>query len=383
MTSMRNLALFALPLGAAVAVFLMAAEGGRAPARVSTGDAGTPVRVLTVREHAVTPTIVGHATVQPEVTWRAVAKVAGTVTELDARLRQGAILPAGTLLAEIDPADYRTELQRAEAALASARAELMEAEADRAKTAAMLELERKALDLQQADTERQRALIRSGTTARTTLNASERTLLAQQLKVQDLAGQLDGLPARLDRLAAQVAMAEADVARAEQDLARTRIEVPFDAQVASVEVEEGEYVTANTSLATLDGIERVEIVARLREGAFEQFAQLAGLDDRVEMLAGLTAEVVARAGGGEFVWPAEVLHMTDGVAGDSRTIGVVLSVVDPLGQTSTRRPPLRKGSFVTVRLSAAPIEGRLAVPLSALRNGRVYIADAGDRLRIV
>lgn len=383
MARLRNLLLFALPFGAAIAFLVSAVQGGRTPAQSAEAAMALPVRVMTLQAGAVTPSVTGHATVEPALTWRAVVEVPGRIVRLAPRLRQGAILPAGAELARIDEVDYRVALDRAEASLVAARAERAEAEADGVNLRATLALERETLALQEADTERQRELIRSGTTSRTTLNAAERTLLAQRVRVEDLEGSLRRLPARIDRLTALVAVAEADVAEAAEDLMRTRIALPVEARVASVEVEAGEYVAANTTLATLDGIARAEIVARLSEGAFQRFASLAGLDGRTDALPGVTAEVSAVIGAERTTWPAEVLRTTDAVAGDSRTIGVVVAVDDPLGRRAeTPRPPLRKGAFVDVTLSAAPVERRLAVPLGALRDGRLYLADAGDRLRI-
>ncbi|MEL6198436.1 MAG: hypothetical protein AAFT19_11355 [Pseudomonadota bacterium] len=379
MLILRNLLLFVVPLGAAVALFVMARQSSEAPMQHDDAAVAVSVRVTTLSADPVTPTIVGHGVVAPSVTWRAVSRVAGTVTALDPRLDEGEILPAGTELATIDETDYALALAQAEAAHAAAEAELVEMRMTETNLQGMLALERETLTLQEADTARQRALIESGTTARTTLNASERTLLAQRSRVEDMEGDLRLIPARVERLTAEVARLDADVKAAAANLARTRLILPVEARVASVEVEAGEYVATNATLATLEGVAEAEIVVRLPEGAFARFAALAG-----GATTSLSAEVSSMAGGVERRWPAKVLRKTGSIAGDSRSVGVVVGVEDPLGRRpGAASPPLYTGSFVDVTLTAPAVHDRVAIPLSALRNGAVYLADEADRLQVI
>ncbi len=65
------------------------------------------------------------------------------------------------------------------------------------------------------------------------------------------------------------------------------------------------------------------------------------------------------------------------------TIGLIVRVDTAYSSASPgSRPPLTKGMFVAITFSAPPVTGFL-VPRSALREGRLMLADADDRLQFV
>ena len=98
---------------------------------------------------------------------------------------------------------------------------------------------------------------------------------------------------------------------------------------------------------------------------------------------GLTAQVRLRLGDEVVIWPATVDRLSDEIDQRTGTVGVVAVIDGAYDQVGGgNRPPLTKGMFVEVRLSATPIEGIL-LPRSALRDGQVFTADADNRLRIV
>ncbi|MEO1689647.1 MAG: hemolysin D, partial [Pseudomonadota bacterium] len=77
-------------------------------------------------------------------------------------------------------------------------------------------------------------------------------------------------------------------------------------------------------------------------------------------------------------------RISDAVDPETRSIGVIVRVADPYaGAVPGERPPLIKGMFVRVTLSAPPVDGAILLPRSAIRDGRVRIADAQDRLAYV
>jgi hypothetical protein len=63
-------------------------------------------------------------------------------------------------------------------------------------------------------------------------------------------------------------------------------------------------------------------------------------------------------------------------------MGVVVAVDDPFEKVVPgQRPPLSKGMFVEVVLSAEPQRPMVVLPRAAVRDGRVLLADADDRLQ--
>ena len=112
--------------------------------------------------------------------------------------------------------------------------------------------------------------------------------------------------------------------------------------------------------------------------------ELSHIRDRI----GLTAEV--RLAISSFVarWPAEVNRVRETVDPQTRTIGVVVVVDEPLRNAIPGvRPPLTKNMYVEVALTGLPLADRLAVPRVALHvdgdGGQVvYLVGDDGRLEI-
>jgi len=173
------------------------------------------VAVETVERGDYRPTVVALGTVRPEREIVLRPRVEGEVLARHPRFTPGGIVERGSVLVELDPADYQTALGRAESALAEAEAALA-IEQGRKRVA---EQDYRAFDRELPD---------------------ERKALALREP------QLRTARARVDA-------ARAAVERAELDLARTRIVAPFDAMVLRRLVDVGSQVGAGDQLAHLVG----------------------------------------------------------------------------------------------------------------------------------
>ena len=81
-------------------------------------------------------------------------------------------------------------------------------------------------------------------------------------------------------------------------------------------------------------------------------------------------------------WEARVLRISESIDATRQTLGVVVGVDDPYQKAiPARRPPLFKGMYTAVDLFA-PARDAIVIPRRALHEGRVYIANAEDRLEI-
>ena len=109
------------PIIVGVLALLLLAGNRTPPVKVENEEPARVVRTIRVPSVDLVPVAEGYGVVQPAKVWTAVAQVSGRVIEMHPRLRDGEILPAGTLLFRMDPVDY-------ELALAQLRAELAELE---------------------------------------------------------------------------------------------------------------------------------------------------------------------------------------------------------------------------------------------------------------
>ncbi len=81
-------------------------------------------------------------------------------------------------------------------------------------------------------------------------------------------------------------------------------------------------------------------------------------------------------------WDAEFVRFSDRIDSETRTIGVVVALDNPLRQIIPgQRPPLSKGMFVRVRLQGRTQPARTIIPRTALRNGQVLLVDPDNRLQ--
>ncbi len=376
-------------LGAAVLAVIIANRP--APVRSDVAERATAVRVIEARQSGLAPGVTGYGVVRPTHVYEAIAQVGGTAEYVNPDLERGKVLPAGAVLVRLSQADFNLAIAQARANIRAAQARLAELDVSEKNLNAALDIELNALELKERDHARIQRLAESGTVSQTALDASLSGLLAQRQKVLNLENSLALLPTQRAFQKEQIAVYQGNLETAELNLARTELTLPFAARVAQRAVEVGQFIRAGQSAAVLDGVGSAEVEAQvpindmlslLRSGADGAGPASLGTEAMNGILKnrGVTATVGLQLGGRELVWPAEVERISDTIDQKSGTLGVIVRVAT--AYTAARpgeRPPLTKGMFVAVRLSAAPLAG-LVIPRSALRDGQVFLADENDRL---
>ncbi len=390
-----KLFLVTLPLvaaGAGILAYMVATSPP--PERTPLAERATPVRVIVARTQAVAPRIVGFGLISPARIYEAIAQVSGNVEHVHPALQKGAILPAGSLLVRLAPADFNLAIAQAKANIRAAEARLAELEVSEANLVSALEIEAEALALKAADLERAETLFANGTIPQTTRDAARAALLAQRQKVQSVESSLALLPTQRAVQTEQIAVYRANLETAQLNLARTELTLPFTARVASVAVETGQFLRSGQTAAVLDGIAAAEVEAQVPIAAMRTLLQSSrpdvgtmaidpsALTDILHSL-GLTSEVRLRVGDDVLVWRATVDRISDAIDVKTGTLGVIVRVDTAYSDFEPgERPPLTKGMFVEVALRSQPLSG-VVVPRSALRDGHILVADAQSRLRLV
>jgi RND family efflux transporter MFP subunit len=365
------------PLAVGVLAVVLMAGGKTPPAKSEQGEPRQAVRVVEAIAVDLVPEVKGYGEVQPGKVWAAVAQVAGRVVDTYPRLRDGEIVPAGTLLFRIDPVDYELKL-------AQARAELAELDVQEENARASLAIDQSNLRLAQREKERISQLSNKGTASRSDVDNAERTMLNARTAVQNTANMLALLPT-------QRRLLEAKVSQAERDLANTTVRAPFNLRIADLAVEKDQYVGVGQTLFNGDAVERVEIVAQvaisslrnLFAGHEQAMPPLSGLHEELQDFTGFRPLVRMDMGAETAEWDADFVRFSDRVDPQTRTIGVVIGVDRPFEKVIPgKRPPLSKGMFVQVIIRGHTQPGRLVLPRSAIRAGKVYIVDDRQRLLI-
>ena len=393
--AMRALAL-GVPVAAAVGVLAVALQMRDGPRQAPLEERARTVRVLEVKATTFTPRVSGFGPVVPARTWTAVAQVPGRIDYINPDLRGGAILAAGTELIRISEQDYRLAVDEAEANLKAAEAKLVQIEVQAANAQRSRDIEERSLRLSEEDLARKRALVGRGTVSQTVVDETERAVLQQRARVQDIENTLRLSPVEIEAQKRQIDVSKSRLETAKLNLERTRIALPFAARIASVGVERTQFVAAGSTLATADDIATAEVTAQISQSRFRTFVQQStpenfalptsfdadAIRSVLERL-GWRASVRLRLDEETVSWPAAVVRTSEAIDPKTRSVGAIVSVDAPYaGARPGARPPLVKGTFVEVVIEGRPLEGRIVVPRSAVHGDMVYAVTAEDRLEL-
>ncbi|WP_074071493.1 HlyD family secretion protein [Rhizobium gallicum] len=208
-------------------------------------------------------------------------KVAGYVLEVG--VTDNAMVQAGDILFRIDDRDYRARLAQADANVASARAALVNLEAETrfqkaviAQSEAQLKSALAAQTLAMQSFDRYRSLIRASTVSQAKFEESEAgiaqadaSVSAAQAGIEAQHRKLDVLAAQRD--AAQAALSQAEAARtlSQIDLDNTTVRAPVNGVVGNRQVRVGRFVTTGTPMLDIVPIHDVWIVANFKETELE------------------------------------------------------------------------------------------------------------------
>ncbi|MCX7963792.1 MAG: HlyD family secretion protein [Candidatus Sumerlaea chitinivorans] len=185
---------------------------------------------------------------------------------------------SGTLLCELDPADYEVAVARARAALELAQAQTEQARAAVAAAQANVGQAEAAVLVAQATAENAEADLQRYENLYRTQSISEQTLLTartqervtkaqvEQAKKQLTAAQAQVETARAALLAAQAQenVARTQLAKAELDLSYTHVRAPMDGRVTKKNVEPGQFLAVGQPILALVGRDRW-VVANFKE----------------------------------------------------------------------------------------------------------------------
>lgn len=185
----------------------------------------------------------------------------------------------GATLVEIDPVDFRTRVEAADAEIASARAAEVaalaqrgEAQAGVGQARAALAAARAALDFASGEVRRYRPLVAAGAEPATVLAkfTAERDRAAAEVAAQEAALDQAGrrvasAEAQAGQVAARARAARVGLAAASNDLAATRLAAPVAGRVAGRGVRVGQFVQPGQRLMTLVPAQGLYVVANFKE----------------------------------------------------------------------------------------------------------------------
>lgn len=326
------------------------------------------VNVITLDPVTITPELTVFGELRSQRTLDLRSAIGGTVLEASDALVEGGTVTAGQLLLRIDPVE-------AEAALASIRADLQDAQAELRDADRALILAQDELTAARAQAGlRDQALARAvdletrGVGTAAAVETAELAASAAQAAVLTRRQGLASAQARIDQATTRLVRAQITVSQAERAVADTQVYAAFNGTLAEVTISPGGRVTANERFAQLVDPSQLEVSFRV---STSQYARL--LDDAGQLLKA----------------PVDVTLDVSGV--NLRAAGQITREGATVGTGQTGRllfaridtaPGFRPGDFVTVRIAEPALADVVLVPATAVAADQtVLIVGDEDRLR--
>ena len=344
---MRKIIRFFLPVGLVVLSLLLVkglivVDKARRPERMEEAVPATMVDAIPVERVSLNLSVFSQGSVAPRTETTLVAEVSGIIVNVSPNFVAGGFLRKGETVLEIDPSDYRAGLKRAQANLASRKAQFADqkARADQA---------------------------------------------LKDWKNMGRQGEPSDLTLRKPQLAeaqANVQAAEAELQKAERDLQRTHIKVPYDGLVRSKKADIGQYVAPGTPLGVTFDIDTAEIRLPLSATDVSYLDLPSATDPADKPRLQVTLTTGNSSIGGQ--WQAEIIR-TEGVIDEkSRVTYAVAQVVDPYGVLGrSHQAELKVGTFVRAEILGLRANNVFKLPRSVLRpDNTVLVANAERKLEI-
>ena len=340
---MRKFLKFILPLALillsiVVVVVMVAVAQGKRPDRKEDSEQAMLVEAIPATISSLNFSVRSQGAVKPRTETTVVAEVGGQIVSVSPNFVAGGFFRQGEVLLQIDPSDYETALLRAQANLASRRAQLADM------------------------------------TARSEQALKDWNNLGRE-------GEPSELVLRKPQLAeaeAAVQAAQAELQQAERNLERTRIRLPYDGLVRSKLVDVGQYVGPGTPVGVTFAVDRAEIRLPL-SGSDMDYLELPSAT-RLERAQRIPVKLSADSGGISGQWSGEIVR-TEGVVDDaSRVVYAVAEVVDPygfLGQST--QAELKMGTFVRAEIQGRRVEDVVILPRAVLQPDNTVLVANGER----
>ena len=331
-----------MPIGILLGSIVITVVLIRNPTRVSESSPEIipiSVRVAEVQSESVQLFIESQGKAQAARQASLSSNVQGPVAWVSPSLEAGAYVKAGEPLLRLELADFETAVIRSRASYEQASAEAAFATAD---------------------------------LARITELAAKR--LASESELQNAERAATVATARL-------ADAEATLKQSELDAERSILRAPFNAVVASRDVELGQFVNRAQSVAVLFDADSVDVRVPL---AIRQLGYLdvpMGFRGEFDSAQAPQVELTGSYGGKQHTWEGKLLRTEATIDPNSNTVQSIIRIEQPSADRGGESIPLPIGLFVEARIAGKLVEDIISLPRSVIRNNsQVLVVDAENKM---
>lgn len=270
------------------------------------------------------------------------SQVAGEIRQIGQHFEPGAYAEKGTLMLQIDTADYASAVRQR-------RADLVKAKADLA-----LEVGKAAVAEQEFD------------------------LLSQETVPSPAQRRLMLREPQQATARATVASAEAVLAAAELDLTRTRVTAPFNALILERHADLGARVAVGGNIATLVGTDTFWVELAVPA------ATLRWIDLPSQETPGALVYLYQdKVWDKDYFRQGRVIRLRGDLDEKGRMARLLVEVTDPLALHDPTQQPLLIGAFVRAEIKGRELQGVMTLQRGWLRDDdSLWVMDTNDKLAI-
>lgn len=295
------------------------------------------VRVIEAREETVQLAVESQGKAQPSRRVNVSANVAGPIEWVSPSLEAGGYVAEGEPLIRLELSDFQTTVARSQASVAQAEAEA---------TFAASDLERIA------------ELASRRLASEAELQNSERLKIVSSARLTD---------------------ARANLKQAELDADRATLRAPFNAIVASRDVELGQFINRAQNVALLFDADSIDVRVPL---AIKQLGYLdvaPGFRGEISSDKAPSVHLSGNYGGRLYSWEGTLLRTEASIDPNSNTVQSIIRVRQP--EPDSDLIPLPVGLFVEARINGKRLNNIISLPRAVLRNNaQVLVVDAENKM---
>ena len=329
-----------LPIGILVMSLVVAVILVRSPTRIEESAPEIipiSVRVAEVQAQSLILTVNSQGKAQAARQASVSANVQGPVAWVSPSLEAGAFVTEGEPLLRLETSDFDNAVARSQATQTQAKAEAEFAAADLGRVGEL---------------------------------AAKR--LASEAEMQNAQRAATVTAARL-------ADAEAALTQAQLDAERAVLRAPFNAIVATREVELGQFVNRAQSIAVLFDADSVDVRVPL---AIRQLGYLdvpIGFRGEFDSAQAPEVELSGNYAGQTYSWRGKLLRTEATIDPNSNTVQSIIRVQQPAAGSDSI--PLPIGLFVEATIQGRKLDNIIALPRSVIRNNsQVLVVDAENKM---
>lgn len=293
--------------------------------------------------------------------------VSGEIIATGANFKLGGIIKKGDTLVKVDDFEYKADLEEKQVGLLEANARLSELEARVKLEIDQLKAAKLQLKIASKDYKRAVRLKKQGSIAQKGVDDRQVTLSLRQQAIAQRTSNIEIETARAMQQKAVIERLKVSVRRAERALRNTHLIAPFDAYVATVEGEIGQFASVNDRVATLIDSQQIDVRFSLSDGQYGRIIANEGT------VINRSVRVIWRVGLNQHNYEGKIERVGARISAQKGGVDVYARL-----DLSAAKIPLRTGAFVEIYLKDRTFSGVVRLPETSLYgNERVYVVEAG------